>query len=160
MSFIKTISLSLVSLLGLNACVSTTNTDYSNSSSYSTYTPKYTPKPATTKGFVAEKWYLVTIDNKAYQGRRITLNMSTENKINGYSGCNRYFVSNIKVNGNQIKFGSVGATKKLCMDDNSSQLERRYLEALGGVDYFDRNLNRLVLSGRFGSLVFYKKSRR
>ena len=160
MNFIKPISLSLISLLGLSACVSTTNTDYSNRSSNSTYTPKYTPKPPTTRGFVAEKWYLVTIDNKGYQGRRITLNMTTENKINGFSGCNRYFVSNIRVNGNQINFGSVGATKKLCMDSNSSQLERKYLEALGGVDYFDRGQNRLVLSGRFGNLVFYKKSKR
>ena len=158
MNFIKTISLSLISLLGLSACVSTTNTNYSNSSSYSTYTPK----PSTTRGFVAEKWYLTSIDNKPYQGRRITLNITTENKVNGFSGCNRYFVSNVKVNGNgnQIKFGSVGATKKLCMDSNSSQLERRYLEALGAVDYFDRNKNRLVLSGRLGNLIFYKKSRR
>lgn len=160
MNHIKTIGLSLVSLLGLSACVSTTNTDYSNSSSYNTYTPKYTPKPSSTPGFVAEKWYLTTIDNKSYQGRRITFNISTENKINGFSGCNRYFVSNIKVNGSQIKFGSVGATKKLCMDSNSSQLERKYLEVLGSVDYFDRNKDRLVLSGRLGNLIFYKKSRR
>ena len=156
MNFIKTISLSLVSLLGLSACVSTTNTNYSNSSSDNTYTPK----PATTKGVVAEKWYLSTINNVPYEGRRITLNMTTENKISGFSGCNRYFVSNIRVNGKQIKFGSVEATEKFCMDRNSSQLERKYLEALGNIDYFERNQNRLVLSGRSGNLIFYKKSRR
>jgi heat shock protein HslJ len=130
-----------------------TNANYSNGSSYNN---TYQPKPATTHGFTTENWRLTKINNTPYQGRRITLNISTTNKVNGFSGCNRYFVSDINVRGNQLRFGSVGSTKKLCIDHNSNNLEKRYLAALRSVSHFQRGNNRLVLNGRFGSLVFHK----
>jgi heat shock protein HslJ len=145
----------LVSLFGLNACVAT-NTTYPNGSSDNTYQPK----PSTTQGFTAERWFLTKINNAPYQGKRITLNISTENKVSGFSGCNRYFVSDIDVSGSRLRLGSVGSTRMMCADYNSNNLEKRYLSALRGVTHFQRSNSRLVLEGREGSLVFYKKSRR
>jgi heat shock protein HslJ len=155
-TIIKMMSLLLVSLFGLNACVAT-NANYGNGSSYN---DTYRPKPAATSGFSTENWTLTSINNSPYQGRRVTLNISTTNKVNGFSGCNRYFVSDINVSGNQLRFGSVGSTKKFCVDQNSNNLEQRYLSALQDVSHFQRGNNRLVLNGRSGNLVFHKSSTR
>ena len=153
MTILKTMGLLLVSIFGLNACVAT-NSNYSNGSSYNTYEPVVKPS------FVSEKWFLTKINNLPYKGQRITLNLSSQKKASGFSGCNRYFISDVKVNGNQLKFSSIGSTKKLCVDYNSNQLERRYLDALRDTTHFEKNNNRLVLTGSSSSLVFYKRSAR
>ena len=155
MKYSHSIMIFLVSLFGLSACVAT-NTTYQNGSSDNTYQPK----PSKNHGFAAERWFLTKIDNAPYKGKRITLNISTEKKVNGFSGCNRYFVSNIDISGSRLRFGSVGSTRKLCADNNSNNLEQRYLAALRGVTHFQRSDSRLVLEGRTGSLIFYKKTRR
>jgi heat shock protein HslJ len=155
-TYIKNIGLLVISLFSLNACVATTNTGYSNSSSYNTYKPK----PSVNHRFVAEKWYLTKINNRTYQGQRITLEISTKKRVTGFSGCNRYFASVDVLRGDQLKFGTIGSTRKLCTDRNSNQLEKQYLGILRGVTHFNKSSHRLVLEGGYGNLSFYKKSTR
>jgi len=154
MTLLKTMGLLLVSVFGLNACVAT-NTTYSNGSSgYNTYKPKPVVKPQ----FTTEDWVLVSLNNVPYHGSRITLQLSSQKRVSGFSGCNRYFSSVVEVNGNRLKFGTIGSTKKLCADQNTNRLENRYLNVLRSVSYFEKSSNRLVLNGDSGSLTFYKKS--
>ena len=156
MTLFKTMSLLLISVFGLNACVAT-NTTYSNGSSgYNTYKPKPAVKPQ----FTTEEWLLASLDNTSYRGSRITLQLSSQKSVSGFSGCNRYFSSVVEVNGNRLKFGTIGSTKKLCADQNINRLENKYLNALRGVSYFEKSNNRLMLNGDSGSIVFYKKSAR
>lgn len=157
MTLLKTMGLLLVSVFGLNACVAT-NTTYSNGSSggYNTYKPKPTVKPQ----FTTEGWVLASLNNASYRGPRITLQLSSQKRVSGFSGCNRYFSSTIEVNGNRLRFGTVSSTKKLCTDQNINQLENRYLNVLRSISYFEKSSNRLVLNGDSGSLTFYKKSMR
>ena len=146
----------LVSVFGLNACVATDTTYSNGSSGYNTYKPKPAVKPQ----FTTEEWLLASMNNTSYRGSKITLQLSSQKRVSGFSGCNRYFSSVVEVNGNRIRFGSIGSTKKLCANQNINRLENIYLNALRGVSYFEKNNNRLVLNGDSGSLLFYKNSTR
>ncbi len=151
MRFFNSIVLLIVSTLGLTACISSVGTD--STSNYGSYSA------ASKEVVMTEKWFLTTLNNTPYQGPRITLQISADNRVSGFSGCNRYFASGVEVRGDQLKFGSVGSTRKLCVD-KSTQLERQYLEALRGVTHFNKSKNRLVLSSHYSHLTFYKKSAR
>jgi len=156
MTLLKTMGLLLVSVFGLNACVAT-NTTYSNGSSgYSTYKPKPAVKPQ----FTTEEWVLASLNNTSYRGPKITLQLSSQKRVSGFSGCNRYFSSAVEVNGNRLRFGTISSTKKLCTDRNSNQVEKSYLQALRGVTHFNKINNRLVLKGTYSNLIFYKNGKR
>jgi len=138
--------------LGFISCAST-SVDNSNNGSYK-------PRPAVKDVVMAEKWYLTKINNSSYQGPRVTFKISDQNRISGFSGCNRYFASVSQFSANVIKLDSIGSTKKACADGVSNRLERDYLNALGGVSRYQRSGNRLVLDGNGSTLVFFKKSAR
>ncbi len=147
MKIVNFIALLFVPVFGLTACVGT-----GYDSNYGAY------RPVSKDIGMTEKWFLTELNNTPYQGPRITLEISTENRVNGFSGCNRYFASVDVLRGDQLKFGSVGSTKKLCADYNSNQLENKYLGVLRGITHFNKSSNRLVLNGGYGNLTFYKKS--
>lgn len=147
MKIVNLIALFLVSVFGLTACVGT-----GYDSNYSSY------RPVSKDVAMTEKWFLTNLNKAPYQGPRITLEISTENRVSGFSGCNRYFASVDVLREDQLKFGSVGSTRKLCADHNSNQLEKKYLGVLRGITHFNKSNNQLVLEGGYGSLTFYKKS--
>jgi len=151
MNKVNSTVLFLVSIFGLTSCVSTIGTGYD--SNYGSSRP--VPKDSVA---MTEKWFLTKLNNGPYQGQRITLEISTDKRVSGFSGCNRYFASVDVLRGDQLKFGTVGSTRKLCADPNSNQLERKYLDVMRDVTHFNKSNNRLVLKGSSGNLVFYKKS--
>jgi heat shock protein HslJ len=61
---------------------------------------------------------------------KITLNL-LDSKATGFGGCNNYF-SDYKLNGNEIAFGPIGATKMFC-DGDPGQREAVFLAALENV---------------------------
>ena len=137
----KNILILLVSILGLTACAATT------------------VKPVPKDTAVTEKWYLTSINNAPYHGPRINMSLSSQQRVSGFSGCNRFFASVTELDMTRLRFGSVGSTKMLCTDRNSNQLERTFLTALRGVTHYQKNDQRLVLNGAT-KLVFMKKTMR
>jgi len=139
----------LGALLGLTACAATTV----NNTHQGTY------KPVSRDAATTEKWYLTSINNAPYRGPRINMSLSSQQRVSGFSGCNRFFASVSELDMTRIRFSSVGSTKMLCTDRNSNQLERTFLNALRGVTHYQKDDHRLVLDGAT-KLVFYKKSAR
>ena len=150
MKIVNLIAFLYVSTFTLTACVSSVGPSYSSKSS--------SARPVSKDVVMTEKWFLTELNNAPYQGPRITLEISTGNRVIGFSGCNRYFSSVDMFSGDRVKFGSVGSTRKLCADHNSNQLEQRYLGALRSVTHYNKSNNRLVLKDDYSSLTFYRKS--
>ena len=147
----KNIMILLIALLGLTACAATTVKP--NNSNQGTY------KPVSKDAVMTEKWYLTSINNAPYQGPRINMSLSSEQRVSGFSGCNRFFASVSELDMTRIRFGSVGSTKILCRDRHSNQLERTFLNALRAVTHYQKDDHRLVLNGAT-KLVFMKKTMR
>ena len=133
-----------MSSLGLSSCIATSN-----------YPAQQ--KPAPVDNSMSGRWFLTSLNNAGYQGPRITLQFTGDNKINGFSGCNRYFgPANRGMNGD-ISFERIASTKKACFNQQNNRLEYNYLSALSRVQSYQLSGNRLVLNGPSTHLVFYKK---
>ena len=147
----RNILILLVSLLGLTACTATTvKPDNTNQGAY---------KPVIKDKVITEKWYLTSINNAPYRGPRINMILTSQHRVSGFSGCNRFFASVSELDMTRIRFGSVGSTKMLCADQKSNQLERTFLNALRSVTQYQKDNNRLVLNGAT-KLIFMKKTMR
>ncbi len=72
----------------------------------------------------------------------ITFDEST-NKISGFSGCNVFF-GNYTIDGNTIRFGAIGASKKYCQGDKNI-LERQFFQILESANNFIVNGNSITL---------------
>ncbi len=73
-----------------------------------------------------------------------TLLFDQDNRVNGFAGCNSYFAS-YHVEGMQIHFGEVGATRMACPGDDAMMLEQQYMEALRTVNRYERSGSTLTL---------------
>lgn len=133
-----------VSMLGLSACVATPN-----------YPEQQ--RPPTIADSLSGHWFLTSLNNSGYQGPRITLQFADNHKINGFSGCNRYFgPANVGNNGS-IAFEQVSSTRRLCISQEGNRVERNYLKALRAIQSYQLSGDRLILSGTGTHLVFYRK---
>lgn len=79
----------------------------------------YSAAPQAEAGFqlAGKEWVLVELNGSpiAESPKPATLNLTTDNKINGHGGCNRYFGSYEILPEKRIRFSGVGATKMACM---------------------------------------------
>ncbi len=98
-------------------------------------------------------WVLSRINGSGYSGARITLQIEN-NRVSGFSGCNRYFASVERLGDGRVNVGFIGSTKKLCVRGNANQIESAYLGALRRSQYYRVSGNRLVLEGNGSNLVF------
>ena len=144
----------IFSSIVLVACGSA-NSNTNKGGSERVYVPK--PRINTSNSILGGIWYLSTINGSSYQGKRLVLNLNDKNKVNGFSGCNRFFTSIVELGSNQVKFGPVGATRMGCI--NNASLEHDFLNGLRGARNFQLNRDRLILSGA-SELVFFKQSAR
>lgn len=53
-------------------------------------------------------------------------------RLTGFAGCNRMF-GGYSLNGEQLKFDQVGATKMACLDESRMRLEQEYFQMLARV---------------------------
>ena len=84
-------------------------------------------------------------------GSNITLLMA-DGQAGGFGGCNSYGTT-YQVDGGMISFGQVTSTLRACADQNMTDQEQRYLQALGSVSRYERVENFLVLMDDAGNPV-------
>ena len=97
----------------------------------------------------AHRWTLVELDGgpvvpsgPAAPDLQLT---EIDDRIEGETGCNRYFGSFVR-EGERLRFPPpIGATRRACADPAGAALERRFLEMLGRVDRFRVEQGALVL---------------
>ena len=77
----------------------------------------------------------------------------TENKINGYSGCNNFFGEIKHITDKKIELGPIAATKKFCQGIN----EQLLFEKLNEVDEYKREGLELFLYKQDTLLLTFKK---
>jgi heat shock protein HslJ len=66
-------------------------------------------------------WVAEDINGKAVMDMlQTTLEFGEDGKVGGNAGCNRYFGS-VKIEGDKIEFGPLGATRKMCPESIMNQ---------------------------------------
>src|SRR5690606_8476097 len=65
----------------------------------------------------------------------LTLTLGTDGRAYGTAGCNHWFAS-YELSGQQLRFGAVGSTRKLCAPALMEQ-EQRFLDALSEIRRWD-----------------------
>lgn len=73
----------------------------------------------------------------------ITLQFEGEARIHGASACNRYFAT-YHFDGTHVRFQQIGATRMMC-EVAAMALENEYFVALGGVETYELQADRLTL---------------
>lgn len=65
-----------------------------------------------------KEWVMVELNGQAVvrSERPVTLNLTTDNRINGNGGCNRYFGNYEILPQKRIRFNGVGSTKMACAE--------------------------------------------
>lgn len=83
-----------------------------------------------------KEWVLVELNGRAVaeSERSPTLNLTTDNKINGNGGCNRFFGSYEILPEKRIRFSGVGSTRMACAD--GMQTEAAYLAVFSDADSY------------------------
>lgn len=83
----------------------------------------------------------------------ITTALFQANYVSGIAGCNR-FNADYEVDGNDLSFGPVATTRKLCSDPPGiMQQESSFLSALSAVASFDLEGNSLEMSDSQGDVL-------
>ncbi|WP_170234459.1 MULTISPECIES: META domain-containing protein [Bizionia] len=74
------------------------------------------------------------VNGDAYSNLTVEFDTQTQ-KVSGFSGCNRFF-GDYTVNGNQLNFGALATTHKMCSPEDNIK-EQHLLKALAEVNAFD-----------------------
>lgn len=92
------------------------------------------------------------VDNPASE-RAISLQLQPQNpRATGFAGCNRLFGGYL-LEGDQLRFDQLGATKMACVDENRMKLEQRYFDALARVERWKITDRSLELYGASGNTL-------
>ena len=132
----------VVALMGLTGCFS------GNATSPTEETPAVS--------LVGPTWRVTSIGGQpVLSGTTITAEFSTDDRVAGTAGCNRYFGS-AKVDAGRIAMGPFGATLMACSPDSVMTQEARYLAALDAATSYRVSGDelRLGLSATDTTLVF------
>lgn len=87
--------------------------------------------PAAAVSLVGPTWRATSIGGQpVLSGTTITAEFSSEDRVAGTSGCNRYMGS-AKAEAGRISLGPFGATLMACSPENVMTQEARYLALLG-----------------------------
>lgn len=109
------------------------------------------------KNSIRKKWELSVLD-----GEQITLtpaiyiDLAENNKVSGFTGCNRLIGSYAIENENQLKFSQLGTTLMACPESEMA-LENQVLEVLEKANNFRVDSGKLVLNvGQTPLATFYE----
>jgi heat shock protein HslJ len=96
-------------------------------------------------------WNVTGINNgkqavvSVINGTTVTLNFAADGKVNGSAGCNNYF-GPYTTNGDQIKIGPLGSTRKMCGEpEGVMEQETNFRKALEAGTTFKITGNQLVI---------------
>jgi heat shock protein HslJ len=73
-------------------------------------------------------------------------------RLTGFGGCNRMF-GGYSLDGDQLKFDQIGATKMACLDPSRMRLEQSYFDMLSRVARWKITDNRLALLDTAGATL-------
>lgn len=76
----------------------------------------------------------------------------TENRVNGRVACNRFF-GNYKMDGNNLKFSPLGATKMACPND--SEWEMEFFTMMDATENFERKDGMLIFGTKDKTLATF-----
>lgn len=116
----------------------------------------YSAAPQAEAGFqlAGKEWVLVELNGQAVaeSERSPTLNLTTDNKMNGNGGCNRFFGSYEILPEKRIRFSGVGSTRMACAE--GMQTETAYLAVFNDADSYSLTGSTLSLDkGRTTALA-------
>ncbi|MBP2161797.1 MULTISPECIES: META domain-containing protein [Asticcacaulis] len=104
-----------------------------------------------------KEWVLVELNGQAVgqSERPATLNLTTDNKINGNGGCNRFFGSYEILPQQRIRFSGVGSTRMACAEGMAT--EQAYLGVFNEADSYSLTGSTLSLDkGRATALARFE----
>lgn len=109
------------------------------------------------QGLVGKEWVLqsygvIGAEKTVVPNTEITLTFSSDNRIYGSAGCNRYFSAYETGQSNTLSIQNIGATKMWC-DRPVMDQEEKYFEALGNTSTFAIKEYRLQLLSDSGQHV-------
>lgn len=119
----------------------------------------YVAGPQTEAGFqlAGKEWVLVELNGQAVGAStgKATLTLTTDNRINGNGGCNRFFGGYEILPQQRIRFTGVGSTKMACAEGMEG--EQAFLAALGEADSYSLTGSTLSLDkGRATALARFE----
>ena len=85
----------------------------------------------------------------------VNLTFDTDGRLNGSSGCNRYFAS-YTLDDQQLEVSQIGGTRRMC-PELEMLAERRFLDALGKTEGWAMRNGELVLFGMGAELTFSRQ---
>lgn len=98
------------------------------------------------KNLAGTDWSLVTLGNDdVVAGSTLTLSFSTDGRVSGDSGCNR-FMGNYEANGPRLTLSQLASTRRACLSDALNQQEQAYLRALESVVRYQASGGQLILT--------------
>jgi heat shock protein HslJ len=104
----------------------------------------------------AKRWELTEISSRRVYSSKAFLEIAPpESRFSGNAGCNRMF-GEVNINGRNINFGSVGATRMFCSDNGVMKLEADFIRALEKVTRYEKNGNMLKLYARNRLILKFK----
>jgi heat shock protein HslJ len=106
---------------------------------------------------VDTRWQLTQLGEQVITGapgaNAVSLQLQAQNlRLTGFAGCNRMF-GGYSLNGDQLKFDQIGATKMACVDEARMRLEQDYFEMLTRVARWKISGNQLALEDSEGAVL-------
>ena len=112
-----------------------------------------TSAPAAAQQLAGSEWRPTKIgDIKVPAGSEMFVRFGGEGKLEGHSGCNRFF-GTFKLAGDGIEIGPLGVTRMACSEPAVMEREVRFLEALQNARQFMRDRIDLSLTDNAGNPV-------
>ncbi len=109
--------------------------------------------PAAAQQLAGSEWRPTKIgDIKVPAGSEMFVRFGGEGKLEGHSGCNRFF-GTFKLAGDGIEIGPLGVTRMACSEPAVMEREVRFLEALQNARQFMRDRSDLSLTDNAGNPV-------
>lgn len=114
---------------------------------------------------VGTSWVLQTLDGngqvgRAVSGQPVTLQFTSATEMGGFGGCNSYGGS-YQASGGRIRFSNIVSTLMACADEEFTNLESAYVQALGVATAYTvvwcescANAGTLTITGGGHTLVF------
>lgn len=99
-------------------------------------------------------WELIFIENGSLvSGANVTINFQ-DSQVSGIAACNNYGGDYIYTSDGAFFVEAMFMTEMYCQEEARNQLERDYLQALGGVTSAKVQGDELILIGAYGQMVF------
>lgn len=112
--------------------------------------------PSSAPNLQGKTWLLRRINNVAVGSDNPPSLVIENNRVSGYSGCNR-ISSSFALRDNQPVFGVFAMTRMACLDPQRATLERDYVEALRKTNAVSQTGSQLILTARrSGSILVFE----